>query len=224
MKTIRILLADDHVLVRAGFRSLLQNLSGLEVVGEANNGSEALQRVEELKPDVVLMDVAMPELNGLEATARLTKEFPETRVILLSMHSNPEYARRAVRAGAAGYLLKTSAAAELEIAIKGVARGETYLTPAISKYITSDYAKSTIGNSPLDRLTTRHREILGLLAQGYTRKEIAQKLNISVKTFDTYRVQLMEILDIHDRAALLRYANRMGLIVDDDKLDDHLGK
>jgi DNA-binding NarL/FixJ family response regulator len=216
MSLIRVLIADDHALVRTGFRSLLEKL-GFQVIGEARNGNEALQMIQSLRPDIVLMDIAMPELNGLEATTRITSEFPNVRVIILSMHATVEYARRAVRAGAAGYLLKDSSAAELDLALQAVARGETYLCSRVSKYIVSDYTQGVQTRaSSLDKLTTRQREILQLIAEGYSRKEIAEKLNISAKTFDTYRAQLMEQLDIHDVAGLVRYAMQMGLITTDE--------
>ena len=216
MSLIRVFIADDHALVRTGFRSLLEKL-GFQVIGEARNGNEALQMIQSLRPDIVLMDIAMPELNGLEATTRITSEFPNVRVIILSMHATVEYARRAVRAGAAGYLLKDSSAAELDLALQAVARGETYLCSRVSKYIVSDYTQGVQTRaSSLDKLTTRQREILQLIAEGYSRKEIAEKLNISAKTFDTYRAQLMEQLDIHDVAGLVRYAMQMGLITTDE--------
>jgi DNA-binding NarL/FixJ family response regulator len=216
MPPIRVLLADDHALVRAGFRALLQNL-GMEVVAEANDGAEALRLIDAHRPDVVLMDIAMPGLNGLEATTRVAQAFPDVRIIILSMHANAEYARRAVRAGAVGYLLKDASTSELEFAIKAVARGEAYLSPAVSKHIVADYAQS-VGSqgSSLEHLSPRLREILQLIAEGHSRKDIAQKLNISVKTFDTYRAQLMQQLDLHDVAGLARYAARMGLVPPDE--------
>lgn len=212
MKPIRVLLADDHALVRAGFRALLQNL-GMEVAGEAGDGREALRLIEACKPDVVLMDLAMPELNGLEATARIAQDFPGVRVILVSMHSSAEYVRRALRAGAAGYLLKEANPNEFELAITAVARGDSYLSPSVAKFVVADYTK---GGAPeeqaADALTSRHREILQLIVEGHSRQEVANKLHISVKTFDTYRAQLMERLDVHDVAGLVRYAVRTGLI------------
>lgn len=214
MNSIRIVLADDHALVRAGFRSLLHNFPGLEIVAEASDGQEAIQTIAKLHPDIVLMDIAMPGLNGLETTARITKDLRSTRVIILSMHANAEYARRAIQAGAKGYLLKDSSATELELAIRAVARGETYLTPAISKHILHAYTQGTPSNTRrIDQLTLRQREILALLAEGYSRKDISQKLNISVKTFDTYRAQLMTLLNVSDRAGLSRIAKELGLIV-----------
>jgi DNA-binding NarL/FixJ family response regulator len=215
-KPIRLLLADDHTLVRAGMRTLLGTLSDVEVVAEASDGREALRLVEQHRPDVVLMDVTMPELNGLEATARVAKDFPETRVIMLSMHASEEYVLQALNAGAAGYLLKESDIAELELAIKAVARGESYLSPAVSKHVIANYVRRTGGenNGPAnepDLLTPRQREVLRLIADGRSTKEIARILNVSVKTVETHRMQLMERLGIHDVAGLVRYALRVGL-------------
>ena len=212
MKPIRILLADDHALVRAGFRALLQDL-GMEVVGEAGNGREAIRLIETCKPEVVLMELAMPELNGLEATARIAQEYPQVRVILVSMHSSAEYVRRALRAGAAGYLLKEANPNEFELAITSVARGDSYLSPAVAKFVVADYTKgATPDEESPDGLTVRHREVLQLMVEGHARQEVANKLHISVKTFDTYRAQIMERLDVHDLAGLVRYAVRTGLI------------
>jgi DNA-binding NarL/FixJ family response regulator len=213
---IRVLLADDHELVRAGFRTLLLDL-GMQVIAEASNGNEALRLIQVHKPDVVLMDIAMPELNGLETTARVAQEFPNSRVIILSMHANAQYARHALRAGAAGYLLKNSKLPELEIAINAVVRGETYLTPAVASFIASGYAgKRKRESRTISPLTVRQIDILQLIAQGYSRKQIAEKLTISPKTFDTYRAQLMEQLGVHDTAGLVRYATRMGLVTPDE--------
>ncbi len=214
MNPIRILLADDHVLVRAGFRSLLQNFPGLEIIGEASNGHEALQMIAKHRPDIVLMDIAMPRLNGLETTARVNKEKFKTRVIIVSMHANPEYAQRAIAVGAKGYLLKDSMASELELAIRSVARGETYLTPTISNHFLNAYTRGpSAGTKLFGQLTSRQREILSLIVEGYSRKEISQKLNISVKTFDTYRAQLMELLNAHNRAELVRVVSEMGFLI-----------
>jgi DNA-binding NarL/FixJ family response regulator len=209
---IRLLIADDHTLVRAGLRALLQNVTDIQVVAEACNGREALDLVEKLRPDVVLMDIAMAELNGLEAARRIASERPNTRVIMLSMHASEEYVVQALRAGASGYLLKNAGASELEKAIKHVAQGETFLSPAVARQV-SDYIRR-VGQEPsaLDRLTPRQREVLQLIAEGNTTKRIAQVLNISVKTVETHRSQLMEQLDIHDLAGLVRYAVRTGLV------------
>lgn len=224
MSAIRVLIADDHNLVRAGIRSLLETVPEIQVVGEASNGREALQMIEVHKPDVVLMDIAMSELNGLEATARVARDFPTVRVIILSMHANEEYVWQALRAGAAGYLLKDAGTSELELAVKAVARGETYLSPPISKQVISDYVqriggegeKSALPFGEEERLTIRQREILRLIARGHTTQDIAQILNISVKTVETHRSQLMERLGIHDIAGLVRYAIRVGLINPDE--------
>jgi DNA-binding NarL/FixJ family response regulator len=216
VSAIRIVLADDHALVRAGVRSLLASIPGVEVVAEAGDGHEALALVEKWRPRLVLMDIAMPGLNGLEATARLAKSHPETAVIMLSMHAAEEYALQALRAGAAGYLLKDADLSELELAIGAVARGQTYLSPAMSKHLVSDYRRRMAEQpDPLDRLTPRHREVLQLIAEGQTTKDIAARLKLSVKTVETHRAQLMDRLDIHDLAGLIRFAIRVGLVAPD---------
>jgi len=211
--TIRILLADDHNLMRAGIRSLLEKISGVEVVGEASDGREALTLVKSLIPNIVLMDIAMAGLNGLEATLRVAREFPQVRVIILSMHANEEYVVQTLRAGAAGYLLKDAATAELELAIHAVARGDTYLSPAISRRVVEDYLGRTGNHRSLaEQLTPRQREILQLIAEGKSTKEIAFVLNLSIKTVETHRTQLMARLNIHDVPGLVRQAIRMGLV------------
>lgn len=213
MNTIRVLLADDHRLMRAGLRALLKSLDLVEVVAEAGNGHEAIQLAEQHQPDIVIMDIGMPELNGLEATARMVKLAPAPRIIVLSMHANEEYVRRALQAGVAGYLLKGAEPAELELAIKAVMRGETYLTPAISKQVVQNYLHPReMKTNPIQELTPRQREVLQLVAEGHSTKDIAQKLNLSTKTVDTHRTELMQRLDIHDIAGLVRYAIRSGLI------------
>ena len=216
MTRVRILLADDHVLVRAGIRSLLGTLPGVEVVGEAGDGQEALRLVETLRPHIVLMDIAMPGLNGLEATARIVRDHPETRVIILSMHVSEEYAARALRAGGAGYLPKDADLRELELAIQAVARGETYLSPAVSTHVVADYRRR-LAEAPdvLARLTLRQREVLQLLAEGHSTKDVAFRLGVSIKTVETHRAQIMDRLDIHDLAGLVRFAVRMGLVSPD---------
>ena len=216
MKPIRVLLADDHVLMRAGIRSLLEKLAMVEVVGEASNGREALALVQSLRPNMVLMDIGMKELNGLEATARITKEFPGVRVIILSMHANEEYVLQALRAGAAGYILKDAATVELELALQAVHDDKTYLSPSISRHVIDDYLHR-VGSqpSPLEALTPRQREILQLVAEGKSTKEIAFILTLSVKTIETHRAQLMERLNIHDVAGLVKFAMRSGLVSND---------
>jgi DNA-binding NarL/FixJ family response regulator len=213
MNPIRILLADDHTLVRAGLRKLLESVAGLEVVGEAGDGLELLELAERLQPHVVLMDIAMPGLNGLEATGRLLKNLPDVKVLILSMHQNAEYVRQALRQGAVAYLLKDAAPMELELALRAVLRGETYLSPAVSKGVVSDYVhRLRSDEKPEETLTPRQREVLQLIAEGQSSKEIARRLDLSVKTVDTHRTQLMKQLDIHEVAGLVRYAIREGLV------------
>jgi len=210
---MRILLADDHALVRAGIRSLLEKIPGVEVAGEASNGREAIELIRGQRPDLVLMDIAMRELGGLEALPRITKDFPSVKVIILSAHSNEEYVIRALRSGAAGYMLKDAAAEELELAINAVTQGKTYLSPSISRTVIDSYLER-VGNlsSPIEKLTARQREILQLIAEGKNTKEIAGMLDISVKTVEAHRLQLMARVDIHDVPGLVRYAIRSGLV------------
>ncbi|MBS0184017.1 MAG: response regulator transcription factor [Nitrospira sp.] len=213
MSPLRVLIAEDHALVRAGMRALLQKIEGIEVVSDVGDGWEAVKSVQTDPPDLVLMDIAMPGLNGLDATSRIVRESPTTRVILLSMHANEEYFQQALEVGASGYLLKGAELAELELALKTVARGETYLAPAVAKYAIKAYREKSEGPSgPLMKLSMRQREILQLIAEGQTTKDIAQRLNLSVKTVETHRSQLMERLDIHDVPGLVRFAMRVGLI------------
>ncbi len=213
MNAIRVVLAEDHALVREGIRALLQDLSGIEVVAEAGNGQDALRLIELHQPDVVLTDIAMPGLNGLEVAARAAKQFPDVRVIILSMHADEEYVWQALRAGAAGYLHKESDPVELELAIRAAARGETYLSPTIAKsFVEHSIQRVSQESTPFERLTPRQREILQLVAEGHTTKEIAHILSIGVKTVETHRAQLMDLLDIHDVAGLVRFAIRTGLV------------
>ena len=216
MRPVRVLLSDDHDLFRAGLRVLLQDLGGFEVVAEAGDGREALRLVGAHRPDVVLMDLMMPGLNGLEATARVAREFPGVRVLVLSMNAAEEFVLPAVRAGASGFVLKNARPAELEQAIRALARGETYLTPAVSGHLIDDYRRRTAGEADsLAKLTPRQREVLQLVAEGHTTKQIARRLGVSVKTVETYRSQLMDALDIHHIAGLTRYAIRKGLVSPD---------
>ena len=213
MKRIRVLLADDHTLIRAGIRGLLEGLDGVEVAGEAGDGHEVLRLARELHPDVVLLDIGMPGLNGLEAAARMARIDPAIRVVILSMHLSEEYVLQALRAGAVGYLLKGSAVAELELAIRAVARGETYLSPPVSKQIVAEYVSRTGGaEDRLSVLTPRQREILQLVAEGFSNKEIAARLGLSYRTVETHRNQLMKRLGIHDLPGLVRFAVRMGVV------------
>lgn len=213
MSDLRVMIVEDHALVRAGMRALLQKIGGIEVVADVGDGWEAIKAVQANAPDLILMDIAMPGLNGLDATSRIMKESLTTRVILLSMYANEEYLRQALQVGALGYLLKGAELSELELAIRTVSRGETYLTPAVAKYAVDVYRnKSGEPSSPLARLSGRQREILQLIAEGSTTKDIAQRLNLSVKTVETHRAQLMERLEIHDVPGLVRLAIRAGLI------------
>jgi DNA-binding NarL/FixJ family response regulator len=210
MKRIRILLADDHAVVRQGFKMILSAQSDMEIVGEAGNGREAVERAEELRPDVVVMDVAMPELNGIEATRRLAGSAPHTRVVALSMHKDSVYVREILRAGARGYLLKDSPAGDLVAAVRAVATGQSYLSPAVSNAVLDDYRRHV--TNPIDLLTSREREVLQMLAEGKTNKEIAGVLNLSVYTVDAHRGRIMEKLNLHSINELVRFAVRNGLI------------
>jgi DNA-binding NarL/FixJ family response regulator len=214
---VRVLLADDHILVRAGLRKLLESLPNIEVVGEASDGLALLELAARMQPQLILMDIAMPGLNGLEATGRITKAWPDMRVLILSMHQNSEYIRQALRQGAVAYLLKDSAPMELELALKAVLNGETYLSPAVSKGVVSDYVQRLRNEEqPIDVLTPRQREVLQLIAEGQSTKDIARRLDLSVKTVETHRTQLMKQLDIHEVTGLVRYALRAGLVTSPD--------
>jgi DNA-binding NarL/FixJ family response regulator len=213
MNVTRVLLADDHGLVRAGIRALIERIPNVEVVGEASTGREALELVKSKLPNLVLMDIGMAELGGLEALPRIVKDFPGVKVIILSAHANEEYVIRALRTGAAGYMLKDAATAELQLAIDSVAQDKTYLSPSISRTVITDYLQRVSGPiSPLEQLTPRQREILQLIAEGRNTKEIASALDVSVKTVESHRLQLMERLNIHEIAGLVRYAIRSGLV------------
>jgi two-component system, NarL family, response regulator NreC len=207
---IRILLADDHAVVRQGFKMILDAQPDMEIVGEAGNGREAVELIEKLKPDVVVMDVAMPELNGIEATRRVAGSVPHARVVALSMHKDSVYVREVLRAGARGYLLKDSGAGDLVSAVRAVARGEGYLSPAVSNAVLDDYRRHV--TNPIDLLTSREREVLQMLAEGRTNKEIATILNLSVYTVDAHRGRIMEKLNLHSINELVRFAVRNGLI------------
>jgi DNA-binding NarL/FixJ family response regulator len=212
MSRIRVVLADDHTLVRAGIRALLDRMPDVEVVGEAGEGWEAVAQVAATRPDVLLADVAMPGMGGLEAAERLRREFPDVRVVMLSMHANEEYVLQALRAGASGYLLKDAASVELDLALRAAVAGQTYLSPAISRQMIDSYMTRVAGGATPEPLTPRQREILRLIAEGKSTKEIAFALTISVKTVETHRSQLMDRLDIHDVAGLVKYAIRAGIV------------
>ncbi len=207
---IRILLVDDHAVVRQGFRMILGAQPDMEIVGEAGNGREAISQAAELQPDVVVMDVAMPELNGIEATRRIAESSPRARVLALSMHKDSVYVREILRAGAKGYLLKESIDVDLLTAVRAVAKGDGYLSPAVSEAVLTDYRKHV--TDPLDLLSSREREVLQLIAEGKTNKEIAGSLNLSVYTVDAHRGRIMEKLNLHSAGELVRFAVRKGLI------------
>jgi DNA-binding NarL/FixJ family response regulator len=213
---IKILLVEDHDLVRAGIRSLLDSMRGIHVVAEAGDGESALDFVEEYRPDVVLMDIALPGMNGLTATAHITERYPDVRVIMLSMHVNDLYVAQALQAGALGYILKNASFTELEQAVRTVGSGEAYLSPPVSKHLAMDYIRRARGEpSSLEQLTPRQREVLKLIAEGRTTQQMADTLGVSVKTVESHRSQLMERLEIYDIAGLVRYAIHMGLIAPD---------
>ncbi len=210
---IRLILADDHALTRAGLYLLLDRLDGITVVDEANNGREAVELVGKHRPDVVVMDIGMPELNGIEATERIARQFPQIRVIILSTFSDQGHVLSALEAGAKGYLLKSTDPSTLELAIRAVASGKTFLCPAIASHVIDQslHGSKTI-DGPLSRITPRQREILQLIAEGKSTKEIAFLLNVSVKTVETHRTQLMQRLNIQDIPALVRIAMHAGLV------------
>lgn len=209
-KRTRILLADDHAVVRNGFRMILAAQEDLEVVGEASNGREAVEAAARLQPDVAVMDVTMPELNGIEATRRIAESAPRTRVLALSMHKDAVYVREILRAGAKGYLLKDSGEGDLLTAVRAIARGEAFLSPAVSEGVLTDYRKHV--TDPLDLLTTREREVLQWIAEGKTNKEVATALSLSVYTVEAHRGRIMEKLNLHSTGELVRFAVRHGVI------------
>jgi len=217
VKKIRVLLVDDHALVRAGVRALLEKVEAVEVVGETGDGHEALDLIERLRPDVVLLDLTMPGLSGFDVLKITSEKFPKVRMIVLTVHDEEEYAFQALGAGAAGYLPKGAASAELRLAIEHVMGGKKYLSPTVEQK--AAFGKNIQqGSVPLAELTPRQREVLTLIAEGLSTKDIARALNISGKTVETHRAQLMERLDIHDIASLVRYAIRMRLVSIEERL------
>jgi DNA-binding NarL/FixJ family response regulator len=212
MKSVRTLIADDHALVRAGIRALVEKITGVTVVAEAGKGSEAIDLINELVPDLVLLDITMPDGSGFDVLQHVQKKFSTIRVIVLTVHEAGEYAIRALREGAAGFLPKSAASTELEQAIHTVMNGEVYISPETSRKTLIEYGKGVTKRDLLETLSPRQREVLRLIAEGRTTKQIAQELEISVKTVETHRAQLMERLGIHDVAGLVRYAIIVGLI------------
>ena len=216
MDKTRVLLAEDHTIVRKGLRSLLDKETGIKVVGEAEDGREAIVKAEELHPDVVVMDIAMPGLNGLEATRQIKKRFPDMKILILTMHTNEEYVLQTLNAGASGYLVKKAAPAELISAINAVHKGDSFLSPSISRTVIDEYIRRSKeiseGEEGFEQLTVREREVLQLIAEGRKTREIAELLYISIKTVETHRAHIMNKLDIHSTAELTRYAMRKGII------------
>ncbi len=206
---IHILLADDHTIVRQGLKLILSAQTDLQVVGEAANGRQAVEMAAQLKPDIVLMDVAMPDMNGVEATKRIVTANQRAKVLVLSMHKEAVYVREILRAGARGYILKDAIDTELLNAIRSVARGDGYVSPAVSGALLQDYGQRSA--DPADSLSPREREGLGLIAEGKTNKEIATKLNLSVYTVDSHRSKIMEKLNLHSTGELVRFAIKNGL-------------
>ena len=216
MAKIRVLVTDDHAIVRDGVCALLALTDDIEAVGEATDGREALEMVASLSPDVALMDIVMPLMDGLEATRRLRKEFPETKVIVLTQYEDRDYVIPAIEAGASGFISKAAASSELTSAIRSVYRGDSFLSPSIARLLVDDYRQlASVGrsNDTTDQLTDREREVLKLLAEGHSTREIAQILVVSPKTVDRHKTNLMAKLDIHNRLDLFKYALRKGIIV-----------
>jgi DNA-binding NarL/FixJ family response regulator len=215
MDSIQVLLVEDHTIVRKGLRALLEGEPDMQVVGEAEDGRQALNQVQQLLPDVVLMDIGMPGLNGLEATRQIKHQFPKTKVVVLTMHTSAEYVFSVLQAGASGYLVKQAATEEVISAIRAVYQGESFLSPSISTKVIEEYlrrAGKTESVDPYERLTSREREVLQLIAEGHSTQEIATLLYVSGKTVETHRSRLMEKLDIHTIAELTQYAIRKGII------------
>ena len=216
MTEIKVLLADDHTLVRAGLRTLIQGFEGFRVVAETGDGREAVRLARQLEPNIALIDISMPGLNGLDATALISRETPDTRVVILSMHTAETYVLEALRAGAVGYVVKDAAVDEMERALRAVQKGERWLSPSVSRHLLDEYLRlirsQPMVGSGMDALTARQREILQLIAEGHSTREMADRLSISIKTVETHRAQLMERLNIHDVAGLTRFALRAGLI------------
>lgn len=215
MTKIRVALVDDHQLVRDGLKSILSSIDDFDVVGEAGNGHEAIRLCAEQAIDVVIMDIAMSGLNGLDATQRITGKHPQTRVLILSMYDSEEYIARSMQHGARGYLLKNAQPREFEDAIRKVASGSVYLSPEIGEQMRRHLVSQRPGGDPLAKLSARQREILQAIAEGKSTKDIAELLSISPKTVETHRGHLMQKLDIHDIAGLVRYAIKHGLVAID---------
>jgi DNA-binding NarL/FixJ family response regulator len=216
MPAIRMLLVDDHHLLRAGIKALLADVAAIEIVGEAGDGREAVQLTAQQRPDVILMDISLPGINGIEATRQIVAEYQDIRVIVLSMHISAEHVLQALRAGASGYIFKGASPQELELAIEAVLRGKIFLSPAVSCHVVQAYLRGTADErSALEQLTSRQREILQLVAEGNSSKKIARTLDTSVKTVDSHRYNLMQRLGVHEITGLVRYAILHGVISDE---------
>lgn len=211
MGKIKLLVVDDHAIMREGIHALLDLQNDIEIIGEASEGKEAIEKTHELAPDVIVMDISMPGMDGLEATRRILKKNPKAKVIALTQHDNREYILSAIKAGAVGYISKKAVGAELVSAIQAVSRGDSYLYPSAASTVIRDYLKNA-EEEPYDRLTDREREILKLVAEGYTSRQIADMLFLSLKTVLGHRTKIMEKLDIHNRTELIKYAMRKGLV------------
>ncbi len=215
MQKIKVLVVDDHTIVRDGISALLSLSGDIEVVGEATNGSEALQKVSELNPDVVLMDIAMPVMGGLEATRRIHKEFPRTKVLVLTQYDDKEYFFTVIESGAAGFISKAAASSELTAGIRSVFKGDSYLSPSVTRLLVENY-QQTAGErnnqDPYNHLTEREREVFKLLAEGYSTQKIAEMLVITPKTVEGHKTNLMAKLGVHNRVELVKYALRKGII------------
>ncbi len=218
MKTaLRVLIVDDHTIVRQGLRKLLESEGDIEIVGEAADGRDAVAKAADLAPSVVLLDISMPGLNGLEAIRQIMKRSPKTRVLVLSMHKNEAYVLQALRHGASGYVLKESASEEIVTALRALGRGESYLSPSISRVVIDDYLRINSGGEQAGRtlyesLTAREREIFQLLAEGLKNHEVAERLHVSVKTVETHRAHVMEKLGLNNIAELVKYAIEIGIV------------
>lgn len=213
---MKVLLADDHAMMRAGLRSLLEDVEGVEVVAETGDGRQAVALIATHQPDVAILDITMPGLNGIEVAAAVRASSPRTRILMLSMHAEEGFVARALRAGVAGYLLKDSAPDELKVALRALSRGDSYISPAISRLVVDGFLRADQAiPDPLASLTQRQREVLQLVAEGHANKEIASRLDLSVKTVEAHRTQIMERLGIHDVPGLVRLAIRAGLITSD---------
>ncbi len=212
---IRILICDDHTILREGIRLLLDSQPDMQVVGESADGHEAIEKARELRPDVILMDIAMPGLNGLEATRQIMRDNPSARVLVLTMYESDEYIAQMLEAGAAGYVLKKVAGSELEYAIRSIQQGGAFLYPSITRRLVEDYLRRVENGeerATFDSLTEREREVLQLVAEGHTNKEIARMLNLSARTVQNHRAHIMEKLGMHDRGELIKYAIQKGII------------